>query len=536
MAALSVAVVAVRAFAVGRGRRPLRRAAGHPRRDPAGARPTCGSRVYRRLERLAPSGLPAFRSGDLLTRLVADVDGVQDVFLRALLPLAVRPGRGPRAAAVVASLLPARPGPWCSPRRARWSRSRALGDRPAGPRRRPRPPCAARGELADRQSSTPSTGCPSSSPTTPSAARLAGCTDVDRRLRGSCDRAARAAGAGAAALALSSASPCGASSSSASPAVAAGAAGRRAPWSWSPCCRWRWPRSSARCPPRRRSSPGHRRRPRRVLEVLDAPGPGAPSRPRPRLAARPPYRLRVEGLAVRWTPTGPDVVTGARPRPAARPPGRARRAERVAARPRVATACCGSSTRRPAGSRWAGSTPRDLDGDDVRARGRAARPGRPRVRLDGAGEPAARAAGRDTEDELRDALRRARLLDWVDALPDGLDTWVGEHGARLSGGERQRLALARVLLADSAGALLDEPTEHLDAATADALTARPARRHPRPDRAAGDPPAAGLEAFDEVVVLDHGRVVERGTHDELVAAAAATPLRSTERAANALLG
>ena len=75
------------------------------------------------------------------------------------------------------------------------------------------------------------------------------------------------------------------------------------------------------------------------------------------------------------------------------------------------------------------------------------------------------------EDELWDALRRARLLDWADALPDGLDTLVGEHGARLSGGQRQRLALARALLADFPVLVLDEPAEHLDLPTADALTA-----------------------------------------------------------------
>lgn len=72
--------------------------------------------------------------------------------------------------------------------------------------------------------------------------------------------------------------------------------------------------------------------------------------------------------------------------------------------------------------------------------------------------------------DLREALRRARLLDWADSLPDGLDTAVGEHGARLSGGQRQRLALARVLLADFPVVILDEPAEHLDEETATALT------------------------------------------------------------------
>ncbi|MCL3837084.1 thiol reductant ABC exporter subunit CydC [Aeromicrobium duanguangcaii] len=73
------------------------------------------------------------------------------------------------------------------------------------------------------------------------------------------------------------------------------------------------------------------------------------------------------------------------------------------------------------------------------------------------------------DDRLRTALASAGLLDAVDAMPQGLDTPVGEHGGRLSGGERQRLCLARLLLADHRVLVLDEPTEHLDAPTAEAL-------------------------------------------------------------------
>jgi ABC-type transport system involved in cytochrome bd biosynthesis fused ATPase/permease subunit len=75
-----------------------------------------------------------------------------------------------------------------------------------------------------------------------------------------------------------------------------------------------------------------------------------------------------------------------------------------------------------------------------------------------------------TEEEIREALRRARLLDWASSLPDGLATRVGEHGERLSGGERRRLALARCLLADAPVLVFDEPTEHLDDQTAEELT------------------------------------------------------------------
>jgi thiol reductant ABC exporter CydC subunit len=76
-----------------------------------------------------------------------------------------------------------------------------------------------------------------------------------------------------------------------------------------------------------------------------------------------------------------------------------------------------------------------------------------------------------TDDELLEALRRARLDAWVGSLPNGLDTLVGEEGAQLSGGQRQRLVLARALLADAPVLLLDEPTAHLDGPTAEELVA-----------------------------------------------------------------
>ncbi len=76
-----------------------------------------------------------------------------------------------------------------------------------------------------------------------------------------------------------------------------------------------------------------------------------------------------------------------------------------------------------------------------------------------------------TEEQLRGALAGARLLDWVDTLPDGVQTLIGEHGRSLSGGQRRRLALARALLADFPVLILDEPTEHLDDPTAVSLLA-----------------------------------------------------------------
>ena len=123
-----------------------------------------------------------------------------------------------------------------------------------------------------------------------------------------------------------------------------------------------------------------------------------------------------------------------------------------------------------------------------------------------------------TDADLWAALANARLGDLVASLPDGLDTVVGERGYRLSGGERQRLTIARLLLAEPRVVILDEATAHLDssseAAVQEALGAALAGR----TALVIAHRLSTIRAADRIVVLEGGRVVEQGTHPQLLAA------------------
>ena len=128
-----------------------------------------------------------------------------------------------------------------------------------------------------------------------------------------------------------------------------------------------------------------------------------------------------------------------------------------------------------------------------------------------------RPAGRRPTTELWDALRRARLADLVATLPDGLDTVVGERGYRLSGGERQRLTIARLLLARPRVVMLDEATAHLDS------TSEAAVQEALGEALAGRTAIviahrlSTIRAADQILVVEAGRIVERGSHVELLA-------------------
>jgi ATP-binding cassette, subfamily B, bacterial len=123
-----------------------------------------------------------------------------------------------------------------------------------------------------------------------------------------------------------------------------------------------------------------------------------------------------------------------------------------------------------------------------------------------------------TDDELVAACKAARINELIISLPDGYGTVVGERGYRMSGGEKQRLAIARMLLKDPAIVILDEATSHLDSesehaiqrALADALRGRTALVIAHR--------LSTIVAADRILVMDEGRIVEQGTHSELLRA------------------
>ncbi|MGW0288883.1 ABC transporter ATP-binding protein [Streptomyces tuirus] len=123
-----------------------------------------------------------------------------------------------------------------------------------------------------------------------------------------------------------------------------------------------------------------------------------------------------------------------------------------------------------------------------------------------------------TQDELWDALSRARLDDLVRSLPDGLDTVVGERGYRLSGGERQRMTIARLLLARQRVVILDEATAHLDNTSEAAVQEALAEALEGRTAVVIAHRLSTVRAADQILVVEAGRIVERGTHEELLAA------------------
>ncbi|MGW6235680.1 thiol reductant ABC exporter subunit CydD [Streptomyces sp. NPDC055094] len=506
---LMVAVTATRAFGIGRAVfRYAERIVSHD----AVLRMLADLRVsvYRRLERIAPAGLRETRRGDLLSRLVADVDELQDYWLRWLLPVgsALLVGVGavgftawllPEAGAVLAGgLLVAGVGvPLLSGARARRAERRLA---------------PARGLLATRVADLLS-GMAELTVAGALTSRMRGTREADGTLTAIASRGASANALGDGLTAL----VCGLTvAATAYVGVGALADGRLAGVELAvvvltPLAAFE---AVTGLPLAVRYRQRSRRSAERVCEVLDAPVPvREPERP----AAPPvsPFPLEVRGLAARYPGQRRDALSGFDLTLTA--------GKRVAV---VGPSGSGKTTlaqvllrfldAREGGCRLGGTDTAALDGDTVRRFvGLCAQDAH---LFDSSVRENLRLARTDaTEDELRDALRRARLLDWVDTLPAGLDTLVGEHGARISGGQRQRLALARALLADFPVLVLDEPAEHLDLATADALTTDLLAATEGRTTLLITHRLQGLDSVDEVIVLDGGRPVQRGSYAELAA-------------------
>jgi ATP-binding cassette subfamily B protein len=123
-----------------------------------------------------------------------------------------------------------------------------------------------------------------------------------------------------------------------------------------------------------------------------------------------------------------------------------------------------------------------------------------------------------TEAQLHDALAGAQISTLIEALPDGVDTVVGDRGYRLSGGEKQRLAIARLLLKAPEVVVLDEATAHLDSESEVAVQRALATALQGRTSLVIAHRLSTVREADMILVLEHGRIVERGRHDELLAA------------------
>jgi ATP-binding cassette, subfamily C, bacterial CydCD len=521
---LMVAVTATRAFGIGRAVfRYAERLVSHD----AVLRMLADTRVavYRRLERLAPAGLRRTRRGDLLSRLVADVDTLQDYWLRWLLPAGAAALVSMASVAFTAWLLPEAGAALAAGLVAAGVGVPAITGAVA--RRAEHRLAPARGVLATRVTDL-LTGTAELTVAGALPARAAEARRADGTLTRIASRAATATALGDGLTALISGVTVAAAALVGAQAVADGRLGgvTMAVVVLTPLAAFE---AVLGLPLAVQHRQRVRRSAERVYEVLDAPEP-VREPVRPRQAPASPFPVALKGLTARYAGQDRDALAGL--------DLTLNRGRRIAV---VGASGSGKTTLAQVLLRFldadagsytlAGVDAYALDGDDVRRLvGLCAQDAH---LFDSSVRENLLLAKKDaTEDELRDALGRARLLGWAEGLPDGLDTLVGEHGARLSGGQRQRLALARALLADFPVLVLDEPAEHLDLQTADALTADLLAATEGRTTLLITHRLAGLDAVDEVVVLDRGVVVQRGRYAEL--AAGSGPLRGmVEREAQA---
>jgi ATP-binding cassette, subfamily C, bacterial CydC len=493
---LTVAIVLVRFFGLARPLlRYLERLASHDLAFRVLAR--IRVRFYERIEPLAPAGLEAYRRGDLVSRMVGDVDALQNLYLRGLGPPVVAAAAAAIAVGVAAAILPLAAailavGLLVAGLLAPVVAAR-LG-RAAGQAR-----AAAQGHLSAELVEL-LRGAPEIAVYGRQADTLERIGDGDRILTRLARRDSLAAGVADGLLLLVAGCTVVAVLAS---AVAAHDAGRLDRIFIAVLALLALASFDAvtPLPQAARELFGTLAAGTRVLELAEREpvvrDPDGPAIERPKSGA-----LELKGVVARYSPESPAVLTGAS---FSLPPG--------GSLALVGPSGSGKTTIVNLLLRFldpeAGRI--TLDGKDLRdyrqadLRGAVAVAGqdahifsttiRENIRL---ARPAA------TDAEIDAALRRARILDWAETLPHGLDTLVGEEGAQLSGGERQRIGVARAFLADALLLVLDEPTSHLDAELAeelvgDVLSAADGRSvllvtH-RPE---------ALELVDEVVVLDDG--------------------------------
>ncbi len=512
---LQVAIVAVRAFGISRGvLRYAERLVGHDAALRGMTRIRVG--VYERLERLSPAGLGSYRHGELLARLVGDVDSGADLVVRVAVPVASGLLAGGLAAVIGAAILPAAGiallamvvvvglvSPWLAGQ---------VGARAE----------AARADAEGRLSTQVVTSLGAAQELLAygsTEAAMREITRADAALTAIDRRSAAASGAGGALTVLTTGLTIIACLML---GVAALESGRMSgvwlaalvllPLAIADVLSGMPAAALARARVRGAAC--------RVFQVLDAPDP-VPDTSGDRRVDEPAATwtspdLALRGISARYPGSGADTVHGV---DLNLPAGRvtALVGPSGSGKSTIAAVLLRLLDHRDGDYRLGGLDVRTVSEEHLRQAVTAV--DQHAHLFDTTIEENLRLANRGADEAaLRAAIERVQLDTWMDGLPEGMATRVGAHGSAVSGGQAQRIALARVLLADRPIIILDEPGEHLDPVMADAVTAAAL------DTTAGRSVVlithrmAHTGRCDEVLVVDDGHLVGRGSPAELRAA------------------